>query len=168
MQYLKYIPLAFILAFPGCSRTASQTADVEETIERSLEQAGFNKVDVEHDRDKQLIRLKGEVASDADKSQAEQIAKSAAAGQTVANEIKVVPPGQEDRAEDVASDLDKGIENNLKAALTAKGLEHKVDYTVRNGVVELKGKVDSPSERAEAEAAAKSVANVQQVVNNIK
>lgn len=81
------------------------------------------------------MALGGHVAADAEKAQAESIAKSIAAGQVVANQIAVMPPGRESVAKAINSDLDKGIENNLEAALIQKKLQKAVKYDVKNGVV---------------------------------
>ena len=63
------------------------------------------------------MTLGGHVAADGDKAQAEAIAKSIAGGQVVADQIAVVPLGAESDARAMNSDLDKGIEQNLDAAL---------------------------------------------------
>ena len=91
------------------------------------------------------MTLGGHVAADADKSQAESIAKSIATGQVVANQIAVLPPGGESEAKAVNSDLDKGIESNLDAALIKNRLNKGVKYDVKNGVVTLTGEVLSSS-----------------------
>jgi osmotically-inducible protein OsmY len=114
------------------------------------------------------VTLGGHVAADADKSQAESIAKSIAGGQVVADEIAVLPAGAEHDTKTVNSDLDKGIEKNLDAALIQNHLEKGVKYSVNNGVVTLTGDVNSQSKRAQAEKIATSVPNVQQVVNDLQ
>ena len=106
--------------------------------------------------------------ADSDKAQAGSIADSLAAGQVVANEIGVRPPGLERDAKTVTSDLDKGIENNLDAALIQNGLHDDVKYEVRTGVVTLTGAVNSQAKRTQADRAAASVPNVKQVVNELE
>ena len=120
------------------------------------------------DRDKGVVSLTGQVPSDSDKTQAETIANSMAAGQVVADQIAVVPPGAENDAKAMNSDLDEGIEKNLDAALIQNGLKKTVDYNVKSGVVTLKGEVNSESKRAYAQKVAASVPNVQQVVNELQ
>jgi osmotically-inducible protein OsmY len=66
------------------------------------------------------------------------------------------------------SDLDKGIEQNLDAALIQSKLHDNVKYAVKNHVVTLTGEVDSQSTRQDAEKIAASVPNVQQVVNELQ
>jgi hyperosmotically inducible periplasmic protein len=152
----------------GCSGKATASADVSDTIRRSLDQAGLKDVSVSQDRDKGVVTLGGHVATDADKSQAESIAKSIATGQVVADQIAVTPPGNESDAKTVNADLDKGIEKNVEAALIQNRLQKSVKYDVKNGVVTLTGTVNSESKRAQAEKIASSVPNVQQVVNELQ
>jgi osmotically-inducible protein OsmY len=112
--------------------------------------------------------LGGNVATDGDKAQAESVAKSIATGQVVANQIAVIPRGAESDAKTVNSDLDKGIDNNLHAALIQKRLHKGVKYDVKNGGVTLTSEVNSQSKRAQVEQVASSVPNVRQVVNELQ
>jgi osmotically-inducible protein OsmY len=86
----------------------------------------------------------------------------------VADQVAVVPPGVESDARAVNSDLDKGIEKNLDAALIQNQMHDSVKYGVKNGVATLTGEVNSQSKRATVEKVASSVPNVQQVVNELQ
>ena len=152
----------------ACSGRPSRAPDVTGDIRHSLEQAGLKDVSVSQDRDKGVVTLGGHVPADGDKAQAESIAKSAAGGQVVANQIAVAPPGGGREARDVNADLDKAIEKNLDAALIERRLNKGVRYDVKNGVVTLKGEVNSQSARAQLEKIAAGVPNVQQVVNELQ
>lgn len=152
----------------GCSQTATKSPDVSDSIRKSLDQAGFKDVSVSQDRDKGIVILGGQVASESDKSQAESLAKSLAGAQVVANQIAVIPVGVEKEAKAVNSDLDQGIEKNLHAALIQNRLQKIVKYDVKNGVVTLTGEVNSQSKRALAEQIASAVPNVNQVVNDLQ
>jgi len=152
----------------GCSATSTKSADVSNSIRTSLDQAGFKDVTVSQDRDKGVVTLGGHVATDADKSQAESVAKSLAGAQVVANQIAVVTPGAESATKDMNSDLDKGIESNLDAALINAKLHNNVKYSVKNHVVTLTGEVHSEANRTRAEQVAAGVPNVQQVVNELQ
>jgi len=68
----------------------------------------------------------------------------------------------------VNSDLDKGIEQNLDAALIQNRLHERVKYEVKSGVVTLTGEVNSQAKRALAEQVATAVPNVLQVVNDLQ
>ena len=151
----------------GCSHTA-KSPDVSGNIHKALEQAGFKDVSTSQDRDQGVVTLSGHVATDGDKAQADSIAKSMAAGEVVSNQIAVVPPGDAHDAKVANSDLDKGIEQNLDAALIQDGLHKSVKYSVKNHVVTLTGNVDSQASRAQAQQVASSVPNVQQVVNELQ
>ncbi len=159
--------LGALLTIGGCS-DRNKAPDVSDNIHRSLDQAGFKDVSVSQDRDKGVVTLKGTVPSDAEKMRAESLAKAQAAGEVVANEIAVVPPGNESAAKTVNSDIDKAIDKNLDAALVENRLNKTVKYSVKNGVVTLKGHVDSQAARSEAAHIAASVPNVAQVVNEVE
>jgi len=152
----------------GCSTRSTESADISNQIRTSLDQAGFKNVSASQDRDKGVVTLGGHVPAEGDKSQAESIAKSIAGAQVVSNQIAVIPPGTENEAEKVNSDLDKGIKDNLDAALIQDRLHESVKYAVKNHVVTLTGEVDSQSKRARAEQVASAVLNVNQVVNELQ
>ena len=96
------------------------------------------------------------------------LAKSLAAGEVVADQIEVLPSGAESDARAMNSDLDKGIEQNLDAALIQNKLHDGVKYTVKSRVVTLTGEVNSQARRRDAARVAASVPNVQQVVNELQ
>jgi osmotically-inducible protein OsmY len=161
------LSLLIVGALAGCSGIR-KSPDVSDSIRKSLDQAGLHDVSVSQDRDKGVVTLGGHVPSDGDKSQAESIAKSITGGQVVSNQIGVIPPAAESEAKTVNSDLDKGIENNLDAALIQQSLNKGVKYDVKNGVVTLTGEVNSQARRAQVEKVASTVPNVQQVVNELQ
>jgi osmotically-inducible protein OsmY len=164
---LTVIALAGFGIAAGCSETA-KSADVSVSVRASLDQAGFKDVSANQDRDKGVVTLGGHVTTDSDKSQAQSIVQGIAVGQVVANQIAVVPAGQAADAKAINSDLDKGIEQNLDAALINAKLHDNVKYAVKNHVVTLTGEVASGADRAQAEQIAVSVPNVQQVVNELQ
>ena len=163
---LASIVVSGFLLLAACA--TKKAPDVSGNVKNSLEQAGLKDVSVDQDRDKGVVTLKGNVDSDADKARADSIAKSTAGDQVVANEIAVLPKGSEQTAKDVNSDLDAGIKKNLDAALLQNSLKDNVKYDVKNGVVTLTGKVNSPAKRATTEKIAAAVPNVQQVVNELE
>jgi hyperosmotically inducible protein len=151
----------------GCS-SATKSPDVSGSIRTSLDQAGLKDVSVSQDRDKGVITLTGHVRADADKAQAEQLAKTLAAGQVVADEISVLPPGEVNAAKAINADVDKSIEKLMDAALIQNNLHDAVKYSAKNGVVTLTGDVISQQIRDQAQQLAVSVPNVVQVVNEIQ
>jgi hyperosmotically inducible periplasmic protein len=161
--------LALLVAgtLAGCSST-TKSPDVADGIRKSLDTANLKDVSVSQDRDKGLVTLGGHVAADADKAQAESIAKSLAGTQVVANQIAVTPPNAASDAKAVNSDLDKAIDKNLDAALIQNHLRKGVKYEVKNGVVTLTGEVRSQALREKVQTIAAAVPNVQQVVNELQ
>jgi hyperosmotically inducible periplasmic protein len=162
------VPALLLTFIAGCDNTPPKSPDVQDAIKKSLDQSGYKDVSVSQDRDKGVVTLTGTVAAESDKTQAEGLAKSLAAGQVVADQIAVRPPGDESTAKTVDSDLDKAIEKNLDAALAKRKLDSGVHYDVKNGVVTLKGDVASPGKRTAIEQLAKGVPNVKQVVNEME
>ncbi|MCG6535293.1 MAG: BON domain-containing protein [Syntrophales bacterium LBB04] len=162
------IALLVVGALAGCSGTAMKSPDVADNIHKSLDQAGFKDVTVSQDRDKGIVTLGGQVASDNEKLQAESLAKSLAGAQVVANQIAVIPMGLEKETKTVNSDLDQGIEKNLDATLIQNKMHDDVKYKVKSGVVTLTGEVNSQNKRDQAEQVAMKVPNVKQVVNDLQ
>jgi hyperosmotically inducible protein len=166
--FISIVALIVLGCVSACSTAPTKSPDVADNIRTALDQANFKDVSVSQDRDKGVVTLTGTTASEADKAQAESIAKSIAGSQVVANEIAVRPPGNESVAKKVNSDLDKAIEQNLHALLVQNKLDKAVKYDVKNGVVTLTGNVNSQTRRAMVEKLATGVPNVQQVVNELQ
>jgi len=168
-KFLAVYSIVLLLGLSACTNSATKSPDVSTDVRTALDTAGYKDVSVSQDRDKGVVTLNGKVASDADKTQAESIAKSHAAGQVVANQIAVIPPDDKSDAKAINSDIDKGIEKNLDAALIQGDLDKQgVKFDVKNAVVTLTGNVPTQSVRQKAEKTASTVPNVQQVVNEIE
>jgi hyperosmotically inducible periplasmic protein len=114
------------------------------------------------------VTLGGHVVGDNDKAAAEQLAKTIAVGQVVADQIIVLPPGGENVAKAVNSDIDKAIEKLFDAALMQNNLHDIVKYSSKNGVLTLDGDVTSQKMREQVQALAAAIPNVQQVVNEMQ
>ena len=168
MLSISLLTLLTVGTLAGCSSEPAKSADVADNIRKPLDQSGLKDVKVSQDRTKGVVTLDGQVPSDMDKSQAETIAKSIAVGQVVADQIAVVPPAAESDAKAVNSDLDKGIEKNLDAALIQNRLNKHVKYDVKSGVVTLTGEANSQVETRLRRKIAAAVPNVQQVVNELQ
>jgi hyperosmotically inducible protein len=165
---LSLLAVVVVGTLAGCSTASTKSPEVSDKIRTSLDEAGLKQVSASQDRDKGVVTLSGNVASDNDKSHADSIARSIAGSQVVSNQIAVIPPGAERDARTVNADLDKGIESNLNAALIQATLHDGIKYAVKNHVVTLSGEVDSQTKRARAEEVAAAVLNVQQVVNELQ
>lgn len=148
--------------------TSSDDNSYKDSVKQSLQQAELQDVTVDEDKDKNTITLGGKVHSENARQQAAQVAKAAAANRIIANEISVQPVGAESESKEIASDLDTSIEKTYKAALTAQGLDKQhIRFDAKNGVLTLKGSVETASERSRAQQLAHATPNVRQVLNQI-
>jgi osmotically-inducible protein OsmY len=160
---------AFLLCVAiGCTSNKADTPDVKDQVSKALANAGYKDVKVATNNDKQLVTLTGDVTTQEDKEKANELAKTAAAGYVVSNEIGVRPEGVESSAKKIDSNVDDGIEKDFKAVIIANRLEKQhIRFDAKNGVLTLKGNVDTPGQRSEIEELAATVPNVQQVVNQL-
>ena len=158
--------LAGALVVAGCH---ADHPDEKAAVSNSLSSNDLSSVSVSQDRDKGVITLSGNVASNDQKSKAENLAKQAAPDYTIADEIGVHPPGDQGQASSVESKLDSGIEDNFSATIKAhKNLDDQsIHASAKNGTLVLTGSVKTSEQKKEAEKLAKKVPNVQQVVNEI-
>src|ERR1700751_5862639 len=85
----------------GCTSNKANTPDVKNQVSKALANAGYKDVKVAPNNDKQLVTLTGDVKTQEDKEKAEDIAKSAATGFLVSNEIGVRPEGAESDAKKI-------------------------------------------------------------------
>jgi hyperosmotically inducible protein len=159
--------LAMILSV-GCAQRRAENPSMKDNVENSLKQAGFNDVNVDEDRDKGVVTIKGNVASQADKQRAEEVARQSAGNSVIANEI-LVAGGDEGRAEDVAGAKDDAIESNFKAYVEQNKLDNQyIRADATNGVLTLEGDVDTPAQRSKIEKDAAKIEGVTQVVNKLE
>lgn len=173
LKAVALIPILMI-GMACSSQRASQPApstddnSYKDGVKQALQQAEFQDVSVDEDRDKNTITLGGKVHSENAKTQAAQVAQAAAGNRTIANEISVQPVGAESESKDIASNQDSAIEKNYKASLISKGLDKEhIRFDAKNGVLTLTGKVKTPLERNQAEQLAQATPNVRQVLNQI-
>jgi hyperosmotically inducible protein len=161
--------LVSALAIAGCHSHADHP-DEKSAVTTSLGSNNLGSVSVSQDRDKGVMTLTGDVTSDDQKSQAENLAKQSAPDYTIADEIGVRPPADSSQAGAVASKLDDGIEDNFKAEIKAhKNLDDQsIHIAAKNGTLVLTGSVKTTAQKREAENLAKKTPNVQQVVNELE
>ncbi len=158
-----------LLILGACNNNA-QHPDVKDAVDTAMTRHDLGVVKVSQDRDKGVLTLSGDVETPDKKSEAESVAKEAAPGYTIANEIGVRPIGEESQAKAVDSNLDDGIENNYKAAIKAhKDLDDQsIHYDAQNGTLVLKGSVKTVAQKKEAALLAKNTPNVKDVIDEIE
>jgi hyperosmotically inducible periplasmic protein len=161
--------LAGGLVIAGCQHQPAH-ANEKSAVTNSLNSNNLNSVSVSQDRDKGVMTLTGDVTSDDQKTQAENLVRQAAPDYTVADEIGVRPVGDQSQAKAVDSNLDSGIEDNFKAEIKAhKSLDDQsIHAKAKNGTLVLSGSVKTREQKKEAGSLAKKVPNVQQVVNELE
>jgi len=158
----------FLFAAIGCSSNKANTPDVKTQISKALDNAGYKDVKIDVNNDKELVTLTGDVKSEEDKNRAAELAKNAAEGYVISNEIGIRPEGVERDARRIDSNVDDSIKKDFKAVIIAHRLEKQhIRFDAKNGVLTLKGNVDTPDQREQVEKLAASVPNVQQVVNEL-
>jgi len=151
----------------ACSQS-QKSADVQDAVENALSQAGYTSVTVAQDRDKGVITLSGDVATEEEKQGAADVTQSVSGAFVIANQIGVRPAGFASEAEQIDSSLDTAIEKNFEAVLIARRMDKDITYAAKNGVLTLTGEVDSQNQRNELEKLAASVPNVKQAVNELQ
>jgi len=164
--------LAAVLALGmtvGCSSQKANTPAAKDQVEAAMNQNNLGDVKVAEDRDKGVVTLSGNVKSDEDKQRAETLAKQAAPGRVIANEIGVRPEGVENQASKVDKNTDDAIENHMKALIAANNWnDQHIRFDAKNGVLTLKGDVDTAQQRASVEKEAAGIPGVTQVVNEMQ
>lgn len=172
MKYLSLPAIALALTLTsgfGCTTKAADPVAYSDNVKKSLEQSELTDVSVNEDREKNTITLGGSVHSEDSKNKAAEVAKSVAGARIIVNEVSVQPVGVESEAKSIASNEDTAIEKNYKASLISKGLDKQdIDFKAKNGVLTLKGSVQTVQEREAAEKVASTVPKVQQVLNQIE
>jgi len=133
----------------------------------NLKTANLNDVKVKVNDDQKVITLSGDVKDPESKERAAEIARAHSTGYVVANEIGV-RPSDEPNAKKVDANMDDAIKSEWKAleAQNNWGNQH-VRTDVKNGVLTLKGDVDTPAQREKMERSAAKINGVHQVVNEL-
>jgi len=111
-----------------------------------------------------VVSLFGMVPTEEVKKTAEAEAQRVSGVARVENNLQVVPSSEKAAVKEKDEDLTKGLKLAFK---DREELKH-VNYDVKNGVVQLTGRVTSMEEEYDAVRAARSVKGVRNVVNQLK
>ncbi|HWQ36691.1 MAG TPA: BON domain-containing protein [Blastocatellia bacterium] len=196
---------AISMALYGCATTSREgtgtgtaspaakmsDSDLENSIKAKInsdEQLRAANLDVDANADRNEATLSGTVESEALRTRAVELAKSAHSGLIVTDKIDVKPRelsrseytdenAREERAkakergETIGSSLDDAwIHAKIVTKLigNASTPERKINVDVNNNVVTLRGTVDTAEAKMEAERVAKETEGVKRVVNQLK
>lgn len=158
------------LALSGCH--SSEHPDYRMAVYNALDQNDLRSITVSQDRGAGTITLSGIVGSMDRRQQAEQVAKQAAPGYQIADQIQIQSAGLQDDIKDATqkAQLDSAIESSFKSRIADEPSlkSEKIQYNAYNGTLTLKGTVRSAKERQQAEDLAKKVPQVQHVVNELQ
>jgi osmotically-inducible protein OsmY len=111
-----------------------------------------------------VVTLFGIVPTEEVKRAAEAEASRVKGVASVENHLQVVASNEKEAVKEKDEDLTKAIKLVFKDREELK----RVDYEVKNGVVQLTGRVDSMEDEYEAVRAARSVKGIRNVVNQLK
>jgi hyperosmotically inducible protein len=167
---LAALSLAGFILIGGCS-SSPKYVDSQAAVNTALQDNSLQDVQTSQDRNKGIMTLTGTVPNQQEKTQAEQVAKTAAPTYTIANQIVVAPPAADQSAiEDANSHADSAIEDEFKAQLKRHPNFKKDDISIesKNMSVTLTGTARTQRDKQQAEKIAKGIPNVTQVINKIE
>jgi osmotically-inducible protein OsmY len=156
---------AFVAAAP-LTTACNRAPDVKDRVDRSLEQAKIEHVNVDYDKEAKVVHLKGTVPSAADRQRAEQVASTAVGTSgTVLNELTVEGMNEntaDNRDGEIRDRLSEMVENNpvLK--------DRDVNFDVNNGVVTVKGTVQTAAEKTQVDDLVKAAPGVKDFANELE
>ena len=164
--------MRIVTAIIGIAALASTVAcgpkerDYETMSKTALSRAGIENIKSEYDSKTKIVHLSGTVPTAADRDRAGEVATQAVAPYAqVANEVTV-----EGRDAKTADDLDSGLSTRLENLVDQDQSLQKtdIDFDVKNGVVTIKGNVQTAAQKTQVEQLAKSQPGVKEVVNSLE
>lgn len=151
------------LSFAGaCSNSNNDTGD---RVNKALKDANVKNVNVDYDKNANVVHLKGKVDTTYDKDRADQIATSVVGTSgKVLNELTV--EGMDDKT---ADDMDSQIKTRLNDAVKAdqRLTDDNIDFHVNNGVVTVTGEVQNAQEKERVGELVKGTTGVKDVANEL-
>jgi osmotically-inducible protein OsmY len=158
-------PLLCALLCGALAVTCGRNSDTKANVQNALKQANIAKVDVDVDRESNIVHLKGTVDTMTDRTRAEEVA-NAAVGTSgrVLNELTV-----EGLNAETADDLDDQIEDGLDRMLDNDPVlkERDIKFEVNNGMVTIKGEVRSLDEKRRVGQMVAAAPGVKDVANGL-
>lgn len=164
--------MRILTAIVGIAALASAVAcgpkerDYETMSKTALSRAGIENVKSNYDSKAKTVHLSGTVPTTADRDRAGEVATQAVAPYAqVANEVTV-----EGRDAKTADDLDSGLSTRLENLVDQDKTLQKtdIDFDVKNGIVTIKGNVQTAAQKTQVEQMARSQPGVKDVVNSLE
>ncbi len=146
----------------ACSSSGNSPGD---RVDKAIKQANVKNVNVDYDKNANVVHLKGNVDSTYDRAKAEQVATDVVGTSgKVVNELTV--NGVDNKT---ADDMDSQIKTRLNDRVKADPelSNETVDFNVNNGVVTVTGRVKTAEEKAKVEQMVKGTTGVKDVANEL-
>ena len=146
----------------ACSNANNSAAD---RVDKALKDANVKNVNVDYDKNANVVHLKGKVDTTYDKDRADQIAASVVGTSgKVLNELTV--EGVDNKT---ADDMDSQISSRLNDAVKADQAlsDDNIDFKVNNGVVTVTGDVKSAQDKERVSQLVKGTTGVKDVANEL-
>jgi hyperosmotically inducible periplasmic protein len=165
-KFTQAVAISALLVAAPLSYACNRGPDVKEQVQSSLKQANIDDVNVDWDKKENIVHLKGNVDSTAERQRAEQVA-TAAVGTSgkVLNELTV-----EDVNDTTADSLDGQIRDRLSEMVDRDAAlkDRDIDFDVNNGVVTIKGSVHSAAEKNRVGDLVKAAPGVKDFANGLE
>jgi len=166
MQLMRRGGLAAVFSAVLSAAACSQGPNPTDEVNRALKDAKLDTVNVDWDKKAHIAHLKGTVDSSTDKQRAHDVA-TAAVGTTgrVLNEVTI--RGINDT---IAGNLDGSIKSGLKKMIDADATlrDRDIHFDVVNGVVTVKGDVQTAAEKARVTELVREAPGVKDLANALE
>jgi osmotically-inducible protein OsmY len=158
------LALSLALGASACTNAANDNA--ANRVEKALDEAKVEGVNVDYDRNARVVHLKGKVESAQARERVEEIAETAVGtGGTVLNEL-TIEGTDEDRLETVDDQLKSRLSDSIAAHPELN--DQSIDFYVNNGVVTITGDVKTAAQKAEVGRLVKETAGVKDFANELR
>jgi osmotically-inducible protein OsmY len=165
--FARFLFVAVLSAGLSVAAACSNANSTGARVDKALKDANVKNVNVDYDKNANVIHLKGKVDTTYDKDRADQIATSVVGTSgKVLNELTV--EGVDERT---ADDMDGQIKSRLNDAVKADAAlgqkENDIDFKVNNGVVTITGEVMSAQQKERVGEMARGTTGVKDVANEL-
>ena len=162
--------MALVLVFAGVASAGADIPDAWVTMKTKVSlmtTEGLSTSDLNVDTVKGIVTLHGKVATEAEKAQAETVARGIDGVSDVKNLLQVVPSAQREVVERSDDAIKKGVDDAFKAnrRVNTSGI---AVASVNKGVVLLSGKTQSLEAHLEAVEVAHAVKGVRRVATEVE
>ncbi len=163
--FARLLSVAVLSAGLSVAAACSSGNATGDRVDKALKDANVKNINVDYDKNANVVHLKGKVDTTYDKDRADQIANSVVGTSgKVLNEITV--EGVDDKT---ADDMDGQIKSRLNDAVKADSTlsDDNIDFKVNNGLVTVTGEVKSAQQKERVNELVKGTTGVKDVANEL-